>query len=85
MTNCLAPMAKVIHEEFGVRQGLMTTVHVSTRSQFVLDGYSKQNRRARRAVLGNAIPTITGATKAVLSILPELAEILTGMSLCVPI
>jgi len=81
MTNCLAPMAKVIHEVFGVRQGLMTTVHASTRSQFVLDGYSKRNRRARRAVLGK---TIMGATKAVLSILPELAEILAGMSLCVP-
>lgn len=103
-TNCLAPIAKVLNSEFGIVQGLMTTVHASTRSQHVLDGYSKRDRRAGessfckkvprlaanpcfqigRAVLGNVIPTTTGAAKAVSSVLPELAGKLTGLSLRVP-
>ncbi|KAL3419264.1 glyceraldehyde-3-phosphate dehydrogenase [Phlyctema vagabunda] len=84
-TNCLAPLAKVLDEEFGIVQGLMTTVHASTRSQHVLDGYSKRDRRAGRAVLGNVIPTTTGAAKAVATVLPTLAGKLTGISLRVPI
>lgn len=83
-TNCLAPLAKVLNEKFGIVQGLMTTIHASTRSQHVLDGYSKRDRRAGRAVLGNVIPTTTGAAKAVSSVLPELAGKLTGISLRVP-
>lgn len=83
-TNCLAPLAKVLNEKFGILQGLMTTVHASTRSQHVLDGYSKRDRRAGRAVLGNVIPTTTGAAKAVTIVLPELTGKLTGISLRVP-
>lgn len=83
-TNCLAPLAKVLNDKFGIVQGLMTTVHASTRSQHVLDGYSKRDRRAGRAVLGNVIPTTTGAAKAVSVVLPELAGKLTGISLRVP-
>jgi glyceraldehyde 3-phosphate dehydrogenase len=83
-TNCLAPLAKVLNDNFGISQGLMTTVHASTRSQHVLDGYSKRDRRAGRAVLGNVIPTSTGAAKAVSTVLPELTGKLTGISLRVP-
>ncbi|KAH8586974.1 putative glyceraldehyde-3-phosphate dehydrogenase [Bisporella sp. PMI_857] len=83
-TNCLAPLAKVLNDRFGIVQALMTTVHASTRSQHVLDGYSKRDRRAGRAVLGNVIPTTTGAAKAVSSVLPELTGKLTGISLRVP-
>ncbi|KAN0119248.1 glyceraldehyde-3-phosphate dehydrogenase [Hyaloscypha variabilis] len=84
-TNCLAPIAKVLDGNFGVAQALMTTVHASTRSQHVLDGYSKRDRRAGRSVLGNVIPTSTGAAKAVSKVLPQLDGKLTGLSLRVPI
>ncbi|KFY72766.1 hypothetical protein V499_07101 [Pseudogymnoascus sp. VKM F-103] len=83
-TNCLAPLAKTLNDKFGIVQALMTTVHASTRSQPVLDGYSKRDRRAGRAVLGNVIPTTTGAAKAVSTVLPELAGKMTGISLRVP-
>lgn len=83
-TNCLAPLAKILDDKFGIVQALMTTVHASTRSQPVLDGYSKRDRRAGRAVLGNVIPTTTGAAKAVSTVLPELAGKMTGISLRVP-
>lgn len=83
-TNCLAPLAKTLNDKFGIVQALMTTVHASTRSQPVLDGYSKRDRRAGRAVLGNVIPTTTGAAKAVSTVLPELARKMTGISLRVP-
>ena len=83
-TNCLAPLAKVLNDNFGIIQALMTTVHASTRSQHVLDGYNKRDRRSGRAVLGNVIPTTTGAAKAVASVLPELTGKLTGISLRVP-
>ncbi|KAH8653248.1 hypothetical protein BGZ60DRAFT_387141 [Tricladium varicosporioides] len=83
-TNCLAPLAKILNDKYGIVQGLMTTVHASTRSQQVLDGYSKRDRRAGRAVLGNVIPTTTGAAKAVSKVLPQLTGKLTGISLRVP-
>ena len=83
-TNCLAPLAKVLNDNFGIVQGLMTTVHASTKSQPVLDGYSKRGRRLGRAVLGNVIPTTTGAASAVSAVLPELTGKLTGISLRVP-
>ena len=82
--NCLAPLAKVLNGKFGIVQGLMTTVHASTRSQDVLDGYSKRDKRAGRALPGNVIPTTTGAAKAVTSVLPDLSGKLTGISLRVP-
>ncbi|KAH6665035.1 putative glyceraldehyde-3-phosphate dehydrogenase [Halenospora varia] len=83
-TNCLAPLVKVLNGKYGIVQGLMTTVYASTRSQQVLDGYSKRDRRAGRAVLGNVIPTTAGTAKAVLKVLPELTGKLTGISLRVP-
>jgi len=83
-TNCLAPLAKILDDNFGIVQGLMTTVHASTKSQPVLDGYSKRGRRLGRAVLGNVIPTTTGAASAVSAVLPQLTGKLTGISLRVP-
>ncbi|KAJ6166546.1 Glyceraldehyde-3-phosphate dehydrogenase 1 [Penicillium chermesinum] len=83
-TNCIAPVLKVLHETFGVAQGLMTTIHAATRSQQVLDGYSKKNRRLGRGIFNNIIPTTTGAAKAVASVLPELAGKVTGVSIRVP-
>lgn len=83
-TNCLAPILKVMNEHFGVAQGFMTTVHASTQSQHVLDGYSKKDRRAGRSIMGNIIPTSTGAAAAISSVLPELTGKVTGMSVRVP-
>lgn len=83
-TNCLAPMAKVLHENFGIQSGLMTTVHAYTNDQRVSDQYHSDPHRARAAAL-NIIPTSTGAAKAVGLVLPELNGKLTGISLRVPV
>jgi len=82
-TNCLAPVAKVLNDEFGIRKGLMTTVHSYTNDQRILDLPHKDIRRARAAAL-NIIPTTTGAAKAVELVLPELKGKLNGMALRVP-
>ncbi len=83
-TNCLAPLAKVINDNFGIVEGLMTTVHADTATQEVVDGFSKKNWRLGRGVHGNIIPTSTGAAKAVGKVIPELNGKLTGMSMRVP-
>lgn len=83
-TNCVTPVLKVLHESFGITQGFLTTVHAATRSQQVLDGYSKKNRRLGRGVFNNIIPTTTGAAKAVAAVLPELKGKVTGVSIRVP-
>lgn len=83
-TNCLAPLAKVIHEKFGIKRGLMTTVHAYTNDQQILDLPHKDYRRARAAA-ENIIPTTTGAAKAVGKVLPELNGILNGMAIRVPV
>ncbi|KAL4937718.1 hypothetical protein BDV06DRAFT_226688 [Aspergillus oleicola] len=83
-TNCVTPVLKVLQREFGVAQGFLTTVHAATRSQQVLDGYSKKNRRLGRSVFDNIIPTTTGAAKAIASVLPELTGKVTGVSIRVP-
>ncbi len=82
-TNCLAPVAKVLHEKFGIEHGLMTTTHAYTNDQRILDLPHKDLRRARAAAL-SMIPTTTGAAKAVAMVLPELDGKLNGMSLRVP-
>jgi glyceraldehyde 3-phosphate dehydrogenase len=82
-TNCLAPMAKVVHEKFGIRKGLMTTIHSYTNDQRILDLPHKDLRRARAAVM-SMIPTTTGAARAVGLVLPELNGKLDGMSVRVP-
>ncbi|WVQ77538.1 glyceraldehyde-3-phosphate dehydrogenase, type I [Cryptococcus sp. DSM 104548] len=84
-TNCLAPLAKVLNRSFGIDYGMMTTVHASTSSQPILDGYSKKNRRLGRGVGSNIIPTTTGAATAVQLVLPELAGKFTGVSVRVPV
>ncbi|MEA5040434.1 MAG: type I glyceraldehyde-3-phosphate dehydrogenase [Clostridiaceae bacterium] len=84
-TNCLAPVAKVLHENFGIESALMTTVHAATASQKVVDGSSKKDWRGGRAAFGNIIPSSTGAAKAVGKVIPELRGRLTGMSLRVPV
>ncbi|HVT20268.1 MAG TPA: type I glyceraldehyde-3-phosphate dehydrogenase [Mycobacteriales bacterium] len=83
-TNCLAPMAKVLHEAFGIERGLMTTIHAYTQDQMLQDGPHKDLRRARAAAL-NIVPTSTGAAKAIGRVLPELNGKLDGYSLRVPI
>jgi glyceraldehyde 3-phosphate dehydrogenase len=83
-TNCLAPMAKVLHEAFGIERGLMTTIHAYTQDQMLQDGPHKDLRRARAAAL-NIVPTSTGAAKAIGRVLPELDGKLDGYSLRVPI
>ncbi|MEJ2680816.1 MAG: type I glyceraldehyde-3-phosphate dehydrogenase [Gammaproteobacteria bacterium] len=84
-TNCLSPMAKVIHENFGILEGLMTTVHAVTATQKVADGPSGKLWRDGRASASNIIPASTGAAKAVGKVIPELAGKLTGMSFRVPV
>lgn len=83
-TNCLAPLAKVLHDNFGIIEGLMTTVHASTSTQMVADGPSKKDWRGGRAASVNIIPSSTGAAKAVGQVIPELNGKLTGMSMRVP-
>ena len=83
-TNCLAPISKVLHETFGIKRGLMTTVHAATATQKTGDGPSKKDWRGGRGILENIIPSSTGAAKAVGKVLPELNGKLTGMSMRVP-
>jgi len=83
-TNCVAPMAKVLHEAFGIRRGLMTTVHAYTNDQVILDFPHKDLRRARAAAM-NIIPTTTGAAKATALVLPELKGKLDGYAMRVPV
>ena len=83
-TNCLAPITKVLNDKFGVKRGLMTTVHAATATQKPVDGPSKKDWRGGRGILENIIPSSTGAAKAVGKVLPELNGKLTGMSLRVP-
>ena len=83
-TNCLAPLAKVINDNFGIVEGLMTTVHAGTASQQVVDAFSKKNWRLSRSCFDNIIPTTTGAAKAVGKVIPELKGKLTGMSMRIP-
>lgn len=83
-TNCLAPITKVIHENFGLAEGLMTTVHAATATQKTVDAPSKKDWRGGRSVFGNIIPSSTGAAKAVTKVLPELQGRLTGMAFRVP-
>ena len=83
-TNCLAPIAKVLNDRYKISEGLMTTVHAATATQFVVDGPSKKDFRAGRSSLVNIIPASTGAAKAVTKVIPELEGKLTGMAFRVP-
>ena len=83
-TNCLAPVAKVLHDEFGISDALMTTVHATTATQFTVDGPSKKDFRGGRSSLINIMPASTGAAKAVTKVIPSLAGKITGMAFRVP-
>ena len=83
-TNCLAPVAKVLHDKWGIKRGLMTTVHATTATQKTVDGPSNKDWRGGRGILENIIPSSTGAAKAVGVVIPELNKKLTGMSFRVP-
>src|SRR6185312_2828275 len=84
-TNCLAPLAKVLDQAFGIRRGLMTTVHATTATQKTVDGVSGKDWRFGRGILENIIPASTGAAEAVTKVLPSLRGKLTGMSFRVPV
>ena len=83
-TNCLAPVAKVLNDAFGIKRGLMTTVHAATATQKTVDGPSNKDWRGGRGILENIIPSSTGAAKAVGKVIPELNKKLTGMAFRVP-
>ncbi len=83
-TNCLAPVAKVLNDTYGIKRGLMTTVHAATATQKTVDGPSKKDWRGGRGILENIIPSSTGAAKAVGKVIPELNKKLTGMAFRVP-
>ena len=83
-TNCLAPLAKVVNDNFGIVEGLMTTIHAATASQNIVDNFNKKNWRLARSCFDNIIPTSTGAAKAVGKVIPELQGKLTGMAMRVP-
>ncbi len=83
-TNCLAPMAKIINDNFGIEEALMTTVHAATSSQSTVDAPNKKNYRLGRSAMNNIIPTTTGAAKAVGVVIPELDGKITGMAFRVP-
>ena len=83
-TNCLAPVAKVLNDSFGIKRGLMTTVHAATATQKTVDGPSKKDWRGGRGILENIIPSSTGAAKAVGKVIPALNKKLTGMAFRVP-
>ena len=83
-TNCLAPIAKVLNDNWGIKRGLMTTVHAATATQKTVDGPSQKDWRGGRGILENIIPSSTGAAKAVGVVLPELNGKLTGMAFRIP-
>ena len=83
-TNCLAPVAKVLHDNWGIKRGLMTTVHAATATQKTVDGPSTKDWRGGRGILENIIPSSTGAAKAVGKVMPDLNGKLTGMAFRVP-
>ena len=84
ITNGLAPLAKVLHDNFGIKRGLMTTVHAATASQLTVDGPDKKDWRGGRRVFENIIPSSTGSAKAVGKVIPSLNKKLTGMAFRVP-
>lgn len=84
-TNCLAPVAKILNDHFGIEEALMTTVHAATATQAVVDGASKKDYRGGRSALNNIIPSSTGAAKAVTKVIPSLKGKLTGMSFRIPV
>ena len=83
-TNCLAPLCKVLQDNYGIKEGLMSTIHAATAKQFVVDGKSEKDWRRGRSVFGNIIPTTTGAAKAVGLVIPELKGTMTGIAYRVP-
>ena len=83
-TNCVAPLAKVVHEKFGIVEGFMTTIHATTASQSPVDGFPKKNWRLGRSVFGNIVPTTTGAADAVGRVIPGLKGKMTGVSIRIP-